>query len=329
QLAIAIDQAELYAQTRTAADLATAQAEQLKQALHDLQSYQAQLVQTEKMSTLGTLIAGVAHEINNPTSFIYGNLHYANEYIKDLIELVHLYQKHYPDPNPEIRSHSEAIELDFLIEDLPKILGSMETGAERIRHLVLSLRNFSRRDQSHMQPVNLHDGIESTLLILQNRLKANGDFPGIEVIKEYGELPPVECYPSQLNQVFMNLLGNAIDALDELRANSHLDIIPTIWISTEVSSSNQVTIQISDNGPGITEEAQLQLFDPFFTTKPVGKGTGLGLSISYQIVVEKHKGSLQCKSMLGKGTQFSIEIPIRQNSPCPVNISAPAEEVKV
>lgn len=329
QLAIAIDQAELYAQTRTAADLATAQAEQLKQALHDLQSYQAQLVQTEKMSTLGTLIAGVAHEINNPTSFIYGNLHYANEYIKDLIELVHLYQKHYPEPHLEIRRHAEAVELDFLMEDLPKILGSMETGAERIRHLVLSLRNFSRRDQAHMQPVNLHDGIEGTLLILQNRLKANGDFPSIKVIKEYGELPLVECYPSQLNQVFMNLLGNAIDALDEVRENSQSNIVPTIWIRTDVSSSNRVTIQVADNGPGITEEAKLQLFDPFFTTKPVGKGTGLGLSISYQIVVEKHKGSLQCKSMRGKGTQFSIEIPIRQSSECLVNVSAPVEEVKV
>ena len=317
QVAIAIDQSALYAQSRTAATLATAQAEQLKKALHDLHSYQAQLVQTEKMSTLGTLVAGVAHEINNPTSFIYGNLHYANEYIKDLLDLVRLYQKYYPNPVREIQAHAEAVELDFLIEDLPKVLSSMATGAERIRHLVLSLRNFSRRDQTQMQPVNIHDGIESTLLILNNRLKANSDRPAIHLIKEYGELPLVECYPSQLNQVFMNLLGNAIDALEELQdesPNSTSDFSPTIWICTKVSSLNQVTVRIADNGSGITEEAKSQLFDPFFTTKPMGKGTGLGLSISYQIVVEKHKGILRCESAPGQGTEFLLEIPIQQSS---------------
>lgn len=317
QVAIAIDQSALYAQSRTAATLATAQAEQLKKALHDLHSYQAQLVQTEKMSTLGTLVAGVAHEINNPTSFIYGNLHYANEYIKDLLDLVRLYQKHYPKPVREIQAHAEAVELDFLIEDLPKVLSSMATGAERIRHLVLSLRNFSRRDQTQMHPVNIHDGIESTLLILNNRLKANSDRPAINLIKEYGELPLVECYPSQLNQVFMNLLGNAIDALEEVQdesQNFRSDFSPTIWICTKVSSLNQVTIRIADNGSGITEEAKSQLFDPFFTTKPMGKGTGLGLSISYQIVVEKHKGRLICESKTGQGTEFLMEIPIQQSS---------------
>lgn len=317
QVAIAIDQSALYAQSRTAATLATAQAEQLKKALHDLHSYQAQLVQTEKMSTLGTLVAGVAHEINNPTSFIYGNLHYANEYIKDLLDLVRLYQKHYPKPVREIQAHAEAVELDFLIEDLPKVLSSMATGAERIRHLVLSLRNFSRRDQTQMHPVNIHDGIESTLLILNNRLKANSDRPAINLIKEYGELPLVECYPSQLNQVFMNLLGNAIDALEEVQdesQNFRSDFSPTIWICTKVSSLNQVTVRIADNGSGITEEAKSQLFDPFFTTKPMGKGTGLGLSISYQIVVEKHKGRLICESKTGQGTEFLIEIPIQQSS---------------
>ena len=237
QLAIAIDQAELYDQSRTAAALATAQAEQLKVALHDLHSYQTQLVQTEKMSTLGTLIAGVAHEINNPTSFIYGNLHYASEYIKDLLELVRLYQKYYPDAAPEIQVHAEAIELDFLIEDLPKLLCSMATGAERIRHLVLSLRNFSRRDQSKMQLFNIHEGIDSTLLILHNRLKANGERSSIELIKEYGELPLVECYPSQLNQVFMNLLGNAIDALEELEVEKLL--------------TKQGVAQVKGNGHGV------------------------------------------------------------------------------
>jgi urea transport system substrate-binding protein len=317
QVAIAIDQSALYAQSRTAATLATAQAEQLKKALHDLHSYQAQLVQTEKMSTLGTLVAGVAHEINNPTSFIYGNLHYAKEYIKDLLDLVRLYQKYYPNPVREIQAHAEAVELDFLIEDLPKVLSSMATGAERIRHLVLSLRNFSRRDQTQMQSVNIHDGIESTLLILNNRLKANSDRPAINLIKEYGELPLVECYPSQLNQVFMNLLGNAIDALEELQDESQnftSDFSPTIWICTKVSSLNQITVRIADNGSGITEEAKSQLFDPFFTTKPMGKGTGLGLSISYQIVVEKHKGILSCESVPGQGTEFLIEIPIQQSS---------------
>jgi urea transport system substrate-binding protein len=365
QLAIAMDQAELFAQSRTAALLATAQAEQLKQALHDLQSYQAQLVQTEKMSTLGTLVAGVAHEINNPTSFIYGNLHYANEYIKDLLALVHLYQHHYPNPVPEIQAHAQAVELDFLIEDLPKVLCSMETGAERIRHLVLSLRNFSRRDQAQMQTVDIHEGIESTLLILNNRLKANGERCAIKVIKEYGELPNVECYPSQLNQVFMNILGNAIDALEELNVERLLaqrrsfnedeaqvesdastvatatsggataltlstqfsnlqpsnrqPATPCIRIRTEVSASNHVIVRIADNGPGMTEEVKVQLFDPFFTTKPMGKGTGLGLSISYQIVVEKHQGILRCESAPGEGTEFSIEIPMRQISDARTN----------
>lgn len=325
QLAIAIDQAELYAQSRTAADFATAQAEQLKTALHELQTYQTQLVQTEKMSTLGTLVAGIAHEINNPTSFIYGNLHYANEYIRDLLKLVRLYQSHYPSPVAEIKMHSCAVELEFLMEDLPKVLSSMEHGAERIRHLVTSLRNFSRLDQGKMQPVDLHEGIESTLLILHHRLKANSDRPAIKLIKEYGELPPVECHPSQLNQVFMNLLGNAIDALEEV-ANKPITgknkFAPTILIRTEIVQDNRVTIKIIDNGSGITESAKKQLFDPFFTTKPIGKGTGLGLSISYQIVVEKHQGLLCCESELGKGTEFSIEIPIQHNLIRKTNSSA-------
>lgn len=324
QLAIAIDQAELYAQSRITADFATAQAEQLKTALHDLHSYQTQLVQTEKMSTLGTLVAGIAHEINNPTSFIYGNLHYANEYINDLLKLVRLYRIHYPNPVAEIKQHSSGVELEFLMEDLPKVLSSMEHGAERIRHLVTSLRNFSRLDQGKMQAVDLHEGIESTLLILHHRLKANSDRPAIKLIKEYGELPPVECHPSQLNQVFMNLLGNAIDALEEIpykTATIQNKFAPTIWISTKVQD-NLATIKIIDNGSGITEEARGQLFDPFFTTKPIGKGTGLGLSISYQIVVEKHKGLLCCKSELGKGTEFSIEIPVQHNLTKKTNSSA-------
>lgn len=327
QLAIAMDQAELYNQSRTAAALATAQADQLKQALHDLQTYQTQLVQTEKMSTLGTLVAGVAHEINNPTSFIYGNLHYANEYSKDLLTLIRLYRQYYPHPVPEIATFAQSVELDFLIEDLPKILSSMATGAERIRHLVLSLRNFSRLDQAQMQPVDIHEGIDSTLLILHHRLKANGNRPAIEVIKEYGKLPLVECYPSQLNQVFMNLLGNAIDALEEIelkgsnkgqRTTKPL----TIRIRTEVSSSNHITVRITDNGMGMSDDVKARLFDPFFTTKPMGKGTGLGLSISYQIVVEKHKGNLRCESVPGEGTEFMIEIPVRRSAENAVKASA-------
>ncbi len=317
QLAIAIDQAELYAQSRTAAAFATAQAEQLKTALHDLHAYQTQLVQTEKMSTLGTLVAGIAHEINNPTSFIYGNLHYANEYIKDLLQLVRLYRIHYPNPVSEIKRHAQSVELEFLMDDLPKVLASMETGAERIRHLVLSLRNFSRLDQTNMQSIDLHEGIESTLLILHHRLKAHSDRPAIKIIKEYGELPLVECHPSQLNQVFMNLLANAIDALEEEQnqqtEKAQINFSPTIWIWTKISSCGHITIKIADNGSGIKEEAKLQLFDPFFTTKPIGKGTGLGLSISYQIVVEKHKGTLRCESVLGQGTEFLIEIPVRHS----------------
>ncbi|HBB34219.1 MAG TPA: urea ABC transporter substrate-binding protein [Cyanobacteria bacterium UBA8803] len=319
QLASAIDQAELYAQSRMTAVLATAQAEQLKQALHDLKAYQAQLVQTEKMSTLGTLVAGVAHEINNPTSFIYGNLHYAKEYTQNLLELVKLYQKYYPEPISEIEAYTQTIELEFLAKDLPKTLYSMEIGAERIRHLVLSLRNFSRTDHAQMQPMNIHEGIESTLLILRNRIKGKGERPPLELIKDYGPLPPVECYPSQLNQVFMNLLGNAIDALEESGVGCEwsdrrepITQNPTIWIRTELLDSDRVAIRIADNGPGMTEEVKLKLFDPFFTTKPIGKGTGLGLSISYQIVVEKHGGVLRCESVLGKGTEFAIELPVYQ-----------------
>jgi len=313
QLSSAIDQAELYAHSRTTAALATAQAEQLKQALHDLKAYQAQLVQTEKMSTLGTLVAGVAHEINNPTSFIYGNLHYAKEYTEDLLEMLRLYQEYYPEPAPEIQDHAQAIELEFLLKDLPKTLGSMEIGAERIRHLVLSLRNFSRLDQAQMQPMDIHEGMESTLLLLRNRLKGNGHNPEIELVKEYGELPLVECYPSQLNQVFMNLLGNAIDAVEEVVARNETMFSPAIRIFTEAPSADYVRVIISDNGSGMTDDVKLKLFDPFFTTKPIGKGTGLGLSISYQIVVDKHKGILQCHSTPGQGTEFIIEIPVRQN----------------
>lgn len=291
-----------------------AQAMQLKKALHELKQTQAQLVQTEKMSTLGQLVAGVAHEINNPVGFIYGNLSHANRYTKELLHLLHLYQKHYSNPVPEIQAEIEAIELNFLIEDFPKILASMNMGADRIRQIVLSLRNFSRLDELERKPVNLHEGIDSTLLLLQHRLKQQPGNPEIQIIKKYGDIPPVPCYAGPLNQVFMNLLSNAIDAMEEYNCQRSLESIQNypsaIAIRTAVLDSDWVMIQIADNGPGMTDAVQAKIFDPFFTTKPAGKGTGLGLSISYQIVVEKHGGQLKCVSKLGRGTEFVIKLPI-------------------
>ena len=293
-------------------------ATQLELTLQELRQTQAQVVQSEKMSSLGQLVAGVAHEINNPVNFIFGNITHAGDYTQDLIHLLELYQQHYPNPTPEIQAETEAIDLHFLLEDLPKLLASMKVGAERIQKIVLSLRNFSRMDESEMKAVNIHEGIDSTLMILQNRLKAKPDSRGIEVIKEYGQLPLVECYAGQLNQVFMNLLTNAIDALDDLHSQQlaqKTQATPaTIRIQTQMLNPKCVSIRISDNGPGIPEKIQQRLFDPFFTTKPVGKGTGLGLSISYQIVTNKHGGVLQCISAPKQGTEFIIEIPIKQPS---------------
>lgn len=292
------------------------QAQQLEQTLQELQQTQSQLVQTEKMSGLGQLVAGVAHEINNPVNFIHGNLTHANQYIQDLLNLVELYQQYYPQPCPEIQAETAAIDLDFLMEDLPKLLASMRVGTERIQKIVRSLRNFSRMDEADMKEVNIHEGLDSTLLILQNRLKAKPDHFGIQVVKNYGDLPPIECYAGQLNQVFMNILANAIDALEERDQQRSLEEIrafpSTITIQTELRPGQRVRVRIQDNGPGMTEAVKQRLFDPFFTTKPVGQGTGLGLSISYQIVTERHKGLLQCHSEVGKGSEFWLEIPIIQ-----------------
>ncbi|HEY9641463.1 MAG TPA: GAF domain-containing protein [Coleofasciculaceae cyanobacterium] len=309
QLGVAMEQAQLLLQTRQ-------QAQQLAQALQDLQHAQAQLIQTEKMSSLGQLVAGVAHEINNPVNFIYGNLSYLSQYAKDLLELLNLYQQKFPDAGSDIRDRTEAIDMVFLAEDLPRILASMEIGTERIRQIVASLRNFSRHDQAETKPVDIHEGIDSTLMILHHRFtKPNGLV--IEIVKEYGELPQVECYAGQLNQVLMNVLSNAIDSLEdawnacEADESEKLEILkPQISIRTQVLESNRIAIDIADNGMGMDEAVQHHLFDPFFTTKPVGSGTGLGLSISYQIVVEKHKGSMRCISTPGQGAKFVIEIPI-------------------
>ncbi|MBG1243653.1 ATP-binding protein [Nostoc sp. NZL] len=318
QLAIAIDQAQLYNQSRAATAAATAQAEQLNQVLHNLKETQAQLIQTEKMSSLGQLVAGVAHEINNPVNFIYGNLTHVNEYTLGLLELVELYQKTNVNPTSEVQAHIEAIDLDFMTEDLPKILTSMKMGANRIREIVLSLRNFSRLDEADMKPVNIHEGIDSTLLILQNRFKQTSGNPGIQIIKEYGDIPLVECYAGQLNQVFMNLISNAIDALDSYNSKRTIEDIEAntsqIVIRTELHNSDRITVQIADNGPGMTEVIKQRLFDPFFTTKAAGKGTGLGLAISAQIITEKHNGAIWCISEPGQGAEFWVEIPIKQSS---------------
>ncbi|MDJ0772631.1 MAG: ATP-binding protein [Mastigocoleus sp. MO_167.B18] len=289
----------------------TQKATELESTLKKLYSTQAQLIQAEKMSGLGQLVAGIAHEINNPISFIYGNLKPAQEYVESLIELINLYQEKYPQSLPEIQSKIADIELDYVIEDLPKLLGSMDIGAQRISGIVLSLRNFSRLDEAEMKPVDIHSGIDSTLLILQHQLTSNRKHPEIEVIKEYSQIPLVHCYASELNQVFMNIISNAIDALLQKLENRSNFNTPRVTIRTSLKDNDNVLISILDNGVGISKSVLNKIFDPFFTTKPVGSGTGLGLSISYSIVVKKHGGKLSCISTPLEGTEFLIELPLK------------------
>lgn len=296
-------------------------AQQLEQTLTQLKKTQSQLIQKEKMASLGQLVAGIAHEINNPVNFIYGNIALAADYARDLLHLVELYRHYYPHPVAEIIGKLDEIQPEFIAEDYPKLLNSMTEGASRISEIVKSLRNFSRLGEQKYKPVNIHEGIDNTLVILEHRLKGSNQKDEIEVIKHYSQLPKVTCYASQLNQVFMNVLTNAIDALENQPSPR------TITISTSLSSESapalqnqdskvatqnykSVVINIADNGCGMSEDVRHQIFDPFFTTKPVGRGTGLGLAISHDIVVEKHRGQISCVSAPGRGTELILQIPI-------------------
>jgi signal transduction histidine kinase len=313
-----------------------AQTEDLQKALKELQQAQLHLVHSEKMSSLGQMVAGIAHEINNPVSFIHGNVHYAAEYLKEMMVLLDRYQSSYPNPTSEVQTTLEQIDLPFIRTDFPKLMVSMQEGTERIREIVKSLRIFSRLDESAIKQVDLHESLDSTLTLLNNRLKASGHFPEIHVIRHYGALSRIECHAGQLNQVFMNLLGNAIDALREKLKLDPSFQQPKITITTlelpgpeveklngsapetpqdspSLSPLNWIGITIADNGPGIPEDIRNRLFDPFFTTKEIGKGTGLGLSISYQIVTETHRGALELESAPGQGTKFTVKLPIAKS----------------
>ncbi|MFN6462970.1 MAG: AAA family ATPase [Nostoc sp. DedVER02] len=320
QAAISLENARLYANLEDKIEERTRELNEknarLKQTLRELKLTQTQLIQTEKMSSLGQMIAGIAHEINNPVSFIHGNLDHIERYTQDLLSLINFYQNLYPNLTPEIEDFLENIDVDFIKEDIPKTLSSMKIGTERIREIVLTLRNFSRLDEADMKAVNIHEGIESTLLILQSRLQVKPHKLPIEIIKNYGDLPNVECYAGQLNQVFMNVLNNAIDALERSNQGKTTEGIKSnysaIAIRTQVVNPDLVAISIKDNGVGMSDSVRQRIFDPFFTTKPVGQGTGLGLSITYQIVVDKHQGTIECISTPGEGTELIIQIPCRQ-----------------
>ncbi|MEH2194980.1 MAG: ATP-binding protein [Nostoc sp.] len=288
--------------------------QELENTLDSLHKMQAQMIQSEKMSALGQMVAGIAHEINNPVSFIYGNLSYISQYTNDLLRLVKLYHHHFPHPPAEIQTERKTIDLEFLEKDAIMVLNSINIGTERIRDIVLSLRNFSRLDEGEFKVVDIHEGIDNTLMILQHRLKASDKSPAIQIIKDYGNLSHVECCAGQINQVFMNILVNALDALEEFNTKRTYQEIrnnpSSIAIRTSVIDSQWVKIAIADNGSGIPESIQKQIFNPFFTTKPLGKGTGMGMAISYQIITEKHGGKLEFFSTEGKGTEFVVQFPI-------------------
>ncbi len=291
--------------------LLKSQSKKLEQALQEIKRTQSQLVQTEKMSSLGKLVAGFAHEINNPVTFISGNINHAYEYMQNLLDLIEVYQVEYPRQTPAIEQALESIDLAFVKEDLQKIIESMNVGVERIRNIIFSLQNFSRLDQAQVKPVDLHEGIESALILQKSRLVKESGEAKIQVIKHYAQLPKVTCYPGEINQVFMNILSNAIDALEEAKQKGFfMEKEPTITIYTELEGNDFVGVRICDNGVGISEEIKSQIFDPFFSTKPVGRGTGLGLSISYSIVVEAHGGQLNCFSIPGQGAEFKITLPL-------------------
>ncbi|MEH2414227.1 hybrid sensor histidine kinase/response regulator [Nostoc sp.] len=301
--------------TRTLEERVQERTAELTQSLQQLQQTQLQLIQSEKMSTIGQMVAGIGHEINNPVGFVGGNLSYIEEYVNNLLRLVSLQQQKLPQPDAEIEELVEEIDLEYLVEDLPKLMASMHQGISRLKDISLSLRTFARTDIASQVEFQIHEGIDSTLMLLRHRLKGNGDRPKIEVVTQYGDLPAISCYPGQLNQVFMNIIANAIDEFDELNQN-HSDqkiaVYPNIiTITTSVESQQQtVTICIQDNGPGMLTEVQARIFEPSFTTKAVGKGTGLGLAISYQIIVDKHNGQVNCLSIPGEGTKFIITLPM-------------------
>jgi len=283
------------------------QTQQLETTLTQLRCTQSKLIQSEKMSSLGQLVAGIAHEINNPVNFIHGNLTHAQTYIQDMLKIIRLYQAHYPTPIPEIQAVNRELELDYVLNDLPKLLQSVQAGTNRIRKIVLSLRNFSRLDESELKRIDIHEGIESTLMLLGSRLRATASRHAIEVVKAYENIPPVQCHASQLNQVFMNILVNAIDAID---GASESDKIYQIVLQT-FQKEEHVVIRITNNGPPIASNTIKQIFDPFFTTKPIGTGTGMGLAESYQIIVGLHRGSLEHSQTADQKTVFTIEIPLR------------------